>query len=273
MIFLTKIEKKDLKKINRQHFWRSLTLSGSWNYVNAQGNAIGYMMLPGLKKIYHDKESIRQAMKRSIAYCNVNGAFVTFLTGIATSMEEKNSEDKNFDSSSINAVKASLMGPLAGIGDSLYWGTFRIITAGIGISLAKNGNILGPLLFLLLFNLTYMIPRYFGFSFGYRAGAESLQKAYNNGIINIVTKSANILGLIMVGAMTYTTVTFTTGLKFTVSGESYKVQTILDQIFKGMLPLAITLLCLWLIRKKVSANKIIIGMIILAIPLAAIGFK
>ncbi|MBA1434065.1 PTS system mannose/fructose/sorbose family transporter subunit IID [Lactobacillus bombi] len=274
MISLTeKISKDSIKKLNRKNFWRSLTLSGSWNYLNAQGNAIGYMMLPGLKQIYKgDRKKLNQAMKRSIAYCNINSVFSPLLTGIATSMEEENANDPNFDENSINAVKASLMGPLAGIGDSLWWGTFRIITAGIGISLAEKGNVLGPILFLILFNLTYMVPRYFGFSFGYKAGAQFIQKAYKNGLINIITKAATILGLTMVGGMIYTTVTFSTKISFTVSHKSYAIQTILDQIFKGILPLMATLLCLFLIRKKVSANKIIIGIIILAIPLAALGF-
>ncbi|RHW45655.1 PTS mannose transporter subunit IID [Bombilactobacillus bombi] len=263
-----------IKKLNRKNFWRSLTLASSWNYLNAQGNAIGYMMLSALKQIYKDdSKSLKSAMKRSIAYCNINAFFSPLLTGIATSMEEENSNDPNFDKDSINAVKASLMGPLAGIGDSLWWGTFRIITAGIGISLAEKGNILGPILFLVLFNLTYMIPRYFGFSFGYKAAAQFIQNAYKNGLINIITKAASILGLTMVGGMIYTTVTFSTKLSFTVSHKTYAIQTILDQIFKGMLPLIATLLFLFLIRKKVSANKIIIGIIILSIPLAALGFE
>ena len=273
MISLTKLEKKELNKLNRSSFYRSLTLSGSWNYINAQGNAMAYTLFPALKRIYKDKpQELKEAMKRNMAYFNISPSFSTFLAGVTTSMEEENAADSSFDAASINAVKASLMGPLAGIGDSLFWGTFRIITTGIGISLAEQGNILGPILFLVLFNLTYMIPRFYGFKFGYNVGAQFIQKAYQNGLINIITKAATILGLIMVGGMISSTVSISTNFAFTVSGTEYKIQEILDQIFKGMLPMLATITCFGLVRKKVSANKIIIEILILSMILAAVGF-
>ncbi|HJB23726.1 MAG TPA: PTS system mannose/fructose/sorbose family transporter subunit IID [Candidatus Jeotgalibaca pullicola] len=273
MISLTKLEKKELNKLNRSSFYRSLTLSGSWNYINAQGNAMAYTLFPALKRIYKDKpQELKEAMKRNMAYFNISPPFSTFLAGVTTSMEEENAADSSFDAASINAVKASLMGPLAGIGDSLFWGTFRIITTGIGISLAEQGNVLGPILFLVLFNLTYMVPRFYGFKFGYNVGAQFIQKAYQNGLINIITKAATILGLIMVGGMISSTVSISTNLAFTVSGTEYKIQEILDQIFKGMLPMIATLACFALVRKKVSANKIIIGILVLSMLLAAVGF-
>ena len=273
MISLTKLEKKELNKLNRSSFYRSLTLSGSWNYINAQGNAMAYTLFPALKRIYKDKpQELKEAMKRNMAYFNISPSFSTFLAGVTTSMEEENAADSSFDAASINAVKASVMGPLAGIGDSLFWGTFRIITTGIGISLAEQGNILGPILFLVLFNLTYMIPRFYGFKFGYNVGAQFIQKAYQNGLINIITKAATILGLIMVGGMISSTVSISTNFAFTVSGTEYKIQEILDQIFKGMLPMLATIACFGLVRKKVSANKIIIGILILSMILAAVGF-
>lgn len=273
MISLTKLEKKELNKLNRSSFYRSLTLSGSWNYINAQGNAMAYTLFPALKRIYKDKpQELKEAMKRNMAYFNISPSFSTFLAGVTTSMEEENAADSSFDAASINAVKASLMGPLAGIGDSLFWGTFRIITTGIGISLAEQGNILGPILFLVLFNLSYMIPRFYGFKFGYNVGAQFIQKAYQNGLINIITKAATILGLIMVGGMISSTVSISTNFAFTVSGTEYKIQEILDQIFKGMLPMLATITCFGLVRKKVSANKIIIGILILSMILAAVGF-
>ncbi|MEO1780580.1 PTS system mannose/fructose/sorbose family transporter subunit IID [Enterococcus diestrammenae] len=270
---MTKLEKKELNKLNRSSFYRSLTLSGSWNYINAQGNAMAYTLFPALKRIYKDKpQELKEAMKRNMAYFNISPPFSTFLAGVTTSMEEENAADSSFDAASINAVKASLMGPLAGIGDSLFWGTFRIITTGIGISLAEQGNVLGPILFLVLFNLTYMVPRFYGFKFGYNVGAQFIQKAYQNGLINIITKAATILGLIMVGGMISSTVSISTNLAFTVSGTEYKIQEILDQIFKGMLPMIATLACFALVRKKVSANKIIIGILVLSMLLAAVGF-
>ncbi|WP_440897575.1 PTS system mannose/fructose/sorbose family transporter subunit IID [Amphibacillus sp. Q70] len=262
------------KKTLRQMFWRSLTLSGTWNYVNAQGIAIGYMMLPFLKKKYkneQDDTKLKEAMKRSIGYYNVTPAVSTFPIGISSSMEEENARLDNFDTNSINAVKASLMGPLSGIGDSFFWGTFRVIAGGIGISLATQGNILGPILFLLLYNIPHLFVRFYGLRLGYNLGSQFIKKAFENGVINILTKSATMLGLIMVGAMIFTTIPFETTLSFNLSGEAFSLQNILDDVMKGILPLIATMTCFTLIRKKVNANFIILGILLISFIFAFIG--
>ncbi len=87
-----------------------------------------------------------------MSYFNTTITLSTFIMGLVASMEKKkNSEQKDFDASSINAVKSSLMGPLAGIGDSIFWGVLRVIAAGIAVGLGASGNVLAPIVFLLLF--------------------------------------------------------------------------------------------------------------------------
>ena len=115
---------------------------------------------------------------------------------------EENSEQKDFDASSINAVKSSLMGPLAGIGDSIFWGVLRVIAAGIAVGLGASGNVLAPIVFLLLFNIPSILVKYYGTFLGYKLGSEYIQKVYASGLMNILTKAASIVGLIMVGGMT-----------------------------------------------------------------------
>lgn len=264
----------DDKKMLNKMFWRSLTLSGTWNYVNAQGVATAYMMLPFLKKTYPNKEDegkLKEAMKRNMAYFNITPALSTFPLGIAASMEEENASLDSFDVASINAVKASLMGPLSGIGDSFFWGTFRVIAAGIGISLAEQGNVLGPILFLLLYNIPHFFVRFYGGRLGYNLGGQFIKKAYENGLISILTKSATMLGLIMVGAMIYTSVPFSTTLSFNMSGMEYQLQEILDEILKGILPLTATMICFGLVRKKVNANMIIVGILLVSLLFAVLG--
>lgn len=264
------VSKKSLDKM----FWRSLTLSGSWNFVNGQGVAIAYMMMPALKEIYPNKEDedkLKEALKRNMAYFNVTPAISTFPTAIATSMEVEKSQLDTFDAASVNAVKASLMGPLSGIGDSFFWGTFRVIAAGIGIALAMEGSVLGPLIFLLLYNIPHFITRYYGARMGYSLGGQFIKKAYENGLINILTKSATILGLIMVGAMIFGSIPFQTTLNFTMRGIEYNFQEILDQIFLGILPLASTFICFKLVKKKVNANIIILGILCVSVVFALLG--
>lgn len=261
------------KKTFRKIFWRSFLLQGSWNYINGAGVGALYMILPFIRKLYpnpEDKNERISALKRGLAYFNITPAIAPFPMGIAASMEEQNKEISDFDPSSINAVKASLMGPLSGIGDSLFWGTIRVIAAGIGISLAKAGNILGPILFLVIYNVPNFLARYYGLKYGYELGGEFIQKAYANGLMKIITKAAGILGMIMVGAMTYSTVTLKTILKFKMGSMTFNLQQILDQIMLGIIPLTVTLGTFWLIRKKVSANKIILLMVILSFALSAL---
>ncbi|MGL6207794.1 MAG: PTS system mannose/fructose/sorbose family transporter subunit IID [Lactobacillus panisapium] len=261
------------KKTFRKIFWRSFLLQGSWNYINGAGVGALYMILPFIRKLYpnpEDKNERISALKRGLAYFNITPAIAPFPMGIAASMEEQNKEISDFDPSSINAVKASLMGPLSGIGDSLFWGTIRVIAAGIGISLAKAGNILGPILFLVIYNVPNLLGRYYGLKYGYELGGEFIQKAYANGLMKIITKAAGILGMIMVGAMTYSTVTLKTILKFKMGSMTFNLQQILDQIMLGIIPLTVTLGTFWLIRKKVSANKIILLMVILSFALSAL---
>ncbi|MBI0093120.1 PTS system mannose/fructose/sorbose family transporter subunit IID [Lactobacillus sp. M0403] len=261
------------KKTFKQIFWRSFLLQGSWNYINGAGVGALYMLLPFIKKLYpnpEDKPQRVSALKRGLAYFNITPAIAPFPMGIAASMEEQNKKIDEFDASSINAVKASLMGPLSGIGDSLFWGTIRVIAAGIGISLAKEGNILGPILFLVIYNIPNLLARYYGLKYGYELGGDFIQKAYENGLMKIITKAAGILGMIMVGAMTYSTVTLKTILKFKMGSMTFNLQQILDQIMLGIIPLTVTLLTFLLIRKKVSANKIILLMVILSFALSAL---
>ncbi len=124
------------KDIFKKTFWRSFPLQACFCYERMQNVGFAYQMVPALKKLYPDKKEASEALKRHLAIFNTTPAIVSFITGAAIAMEEKFKKAKDAgeecDEESINAVKAALMGPLAGIGDSFFWGTFRIIGAGIG---------------------------------------------------------------------------------------------------------------------------------------------
>lgn len=165
------------------------------------------------------------------------------------------------------------MGPLAGIGDSIFWGVLRVIAAGIAVSMGQSGNVLAPLVFLILFNLPSILVRYYGTFLGYKLGSQYIQKVYASGLMNILTKAASTVGLIMVGGMTAQMVTFTSKLEVSMKGESVmNLQNMLDQIFVGIVPLGITLLCYYLLKKKnVSITVLILGVIVLSIVLSVLG--
>lgn len=262
-----KITDKELKKV----FWRSFTLEGSWNYERMAHMGYVYSMIPVLKKLYTKKEDLGRALKRHLEFVNITPHVVTLLLGISTAMEEQNANDENFDESSISSVKTALMGPISGIGDSFFWGTLKIIAAGVGISLASQGNILGPILFLLIFNIPHYILRYLCMFGGYRLGTGLLSKVEESGIMGKVTYGAAILGLMVIGGMTATMVNFT--LPFTVgSGDTaVKLQDILDGIMPALLPLGITGLVYYLLGKGVKATHVILGLIVIGVIIAALS--
>lgn len=166
------------------------------------------------------------------------------------------------------------MGPLSGIGDSFFWGILRVVAAGIGISLASTGSPLGAIVFLLLYNIPAFIIHYYALYGGYSVGANFIERMYESGGMKILTKVSSILGLMMMGSMTASNVKFQTILQVSVKGskEAMKIQTYLDQLFIGIVPLAVTLVSFWLIRnKKVNVNWVMLGIMILGIILGMCG--
>lgn len=270
---LTKEIPKEERALLRKIFWRSFTLYSSVSPAKQGGSGFCYSMMPFINKLYKKPEDKKEALVRHMSYFSATIPMSTFIMGLTASMEKENSMREDFDTTSINAVKSSLMGPLSGIGDSIFWGVIRVIAAGVAVSMGQSGNVLAPIIFLLLFNIPAVVIKYYGTFLGYSLGAKYIEKLYASGLINILTKAASIVGLIMVGGMTSQMVTFKTTVQFKMGGTSVlNMQNMLDQIFVGIIPLGLTLLCFYLMKnKKVSINILLIAIIILGILLSALG--
>lgn len=241
-----KLTKRDLNKV----IVRSLGMEWDWNYERQMNMAFCYSMLPVIEKLYDKEEDRIDAMQRHLEFFNTTPQLSTLILGITAAMEESKANDPDFDSESISNVKVSLMGPLAGIGDSFIWGTLRIIATGVGVSLASQGNILGPLLFLLIFNIPAQGLRYYLMHMGYKLGSGFLQKIQENGLMQTLTYGASVLGLMVIGSMTAGNVAINVPL---VIGEGDAATTfgdICNTIMPGLLPLAFTLLVYFLVSKK-----------------------
>ncbi|MCG4660256.1 PTS system mannose/fructose/sorbose family transporter subunit IID [[Clostridium] innocuum] len=240
------LSREDKKMIN-SICWRSLNAHCSRVGGQARQMAIGFLwqIMPALNRYYKDQpEKKKEALYRHVQFCNVSNAIYPFLAGLVASMEKENSEVDDFDTSSIVAIKAALMGPLAGIGDSLLFSVVRVIAAGIGISFALQGSILGPILFFLIYNGCTMALRFSLGYVGFISGSSFITNMYQNGTLKILTKCAGILGLIMVGAMTASTVKFTTAISIPIpGGEAVALQSSLDTLFLGLVPLLLTFGC------------------------------
>jgi Phosphotransferase system, mannose/fructose/N-acetylgalactosamine-specific component IID len=255
-------DKKMLKKV----FWRTLTLSSTYNYERMQGLGYVYTMIPVIKRFWKDPEDQKAAYKRHFELFNTTPTMGSFITGLSASMEKEAAADPEFDKSSINAVKVSLMGPFAGIGDSIFWGALRVITLGIGVSLAMTGNILGAIIHLLLFNAIAFIPRYYGTYLGYGVGSNFIRKAIDSGVMGLITKGASIIGLMTVGAMTCTMVRFSIPLVMNIEGNKLELQTALfDAILPGLLPLLLTFVCYKCISKGVKPIWLMLMLLVLGV--------
>ncbi|MDO1604674.1 PTS system mannose/fructose/sorbose family transporter subunit IID [Lactobacillus sp. YT155] len=250
-----KLTKKELMKV----FWRSFTLEWAWNYERQSNLGYSYAITPALNRIYKDKkEKLIDAYKRHLEFYNVTPWLVTFPLGISIAMEEQAALDENFDTDSINNIKVALMGPLSGLGDSFFWGTLRVIATGVGTSLAMQGNILGPILFLLVFNIPAILARYYGLFVGYNIGASFIEKVQKTGLMDKLTYGASVLGLAVVGAMVATMVTINMPMKIGTGDDATTIQSIFDGIVPGILPLAFTGIIFWLDKKGLKAHWILL---------------
>ena len=185
----------------------------------------------------------------------------------------ENTLHDDFDTESIDGTKVSLMGPMSGIGDAIFWGCLRVIAAGIGINIAMSGSPLGAILFLLIYNIPSVLCRYFMTYLGFTLGTNFISQLYEGGLMRLVTRATSTVGLTMIGAMTAANVKFTSIISFPVEGsDPITLQSYLDQIFLGLVPLCLTLFVLWLMRNKnVNVNVILVGIMVLAIVLGLIG--
>ena len=252
------ITKKELKKV----FFRSIAYNSSFNYERQLNLGWAWSLMPVLRKLYGDsKEEMSKALKRHLEFNNITPFICTLLLSITTAMEEQNANNKDFDTDSINAVKVGLMGPLSAVGDSFFFGTLRVIAAGLGCSLALQGNIFGPILYLILFNVPNFAARYYLTFEGYKLGTSFLSKVEESGVMEKLFKSASILGLMVIGAMVATTM----NVPLTVTFNEISLLDTINEVMPNLLSLLATLFIFHLLKKDVKVSKILAGIILFGI--------
>ena len=259
------------RKMCRKIYWRTMTLSASYNYETMQALGFMYAMMPAVNRFYSDPDARNAALQRHNQLFNTTPTLAGIITGLCASMEKEASVNPDFDPSSINAVKVALMGPLAGIGDSLCWGTLRVISLGVGISLALTGSPLGALVHLLMYNLPSHGVRYYGVMKGYELGGSLLNRMSDSRILKNLTRGTGIVGMMTVGAMAVTLTEFEITKVITVQGSTIVIQEILDSLFPQLVPLLITLACYQALKKGVSPGMLMIGLLILGLLGKTIG--
>src|SRR5699024_4782960 len=261
------ITKKDMRKV----FWRSFFIKSTINYERFMGLGFAFSMIPLIKKIYKSTEQRSAALSRHIEMFNSHPWMANPVLGVVSVMEEQNAKDGKMGQA-INNIKVGLMGPLAGIGDSLFWGTIRAILLSIGAGMALGGNILGPILFLVAWNIINFGFRYWSLTYGRKAGVNLIEQIKESNIIKKISEGASVLGLLVLGVLVVNWVNITTPLEFTAGEEASSVQEdVLDEIMPGMLPLIATLIIVFLLRRNISPVKILIGVFIVSFILGGPG--
>ena len=278
---------------------RSTFLQGSWNYERMQNGGWAFSIIPAIKKLYKTEEERSAALKRHLEFFNTHPYVASPVIGVTLALEEERANGAEVDDAAIQGVKVGMMGPLAGVGDPVFWFTVRPILGALGASLAMTGNILGPILFFVLWNVIRWGFMWYTQEFGY---TEDL----SGGLLQKVTKGASILGMFILGSLVqrWVSISFQPVVsKVTLSEGAYidwgklpegakgiqqafeqyasglsltptKITTLqnnLDSLIPGLVPLLLTLFCMWLLKKNVSPIIIIIALFLVGIGGHLIG--
>ena len=295
------------KKDRMDVCWRHQFLQGSWNYERMQNGGWCYSIIPAIKKLYKTEEDRAAALKRHLEFYNTHPYVSAPVMGVTLALEEERANGMPVDDQTVQGVKVGMMGPLAGVGDPVFWFTVRPILGALGASLALSGSIVGPLLFFVVWNLVRIAFLWYTQEFGYKVGT-SIAKDMSGGLLGKVTEGASILGMFIIGALVqrWVSISFTPVVsQVTQSKGAYiewdklpkgaagikealtqyaslganglnqtKVTTLqqnLDQLIPGLAALLLTLLCCYLLKKKVSPIVIIIALFVVGIVARVIG--
>ena len=255
-----KLTKRDINKV---YFRNLFTLQFGWNYEKMQCLGYTHVVMPALKKLYgDDPEKMKKALKTQLSYFNTTPAMSHLITGADIALEEELGIESE---ETVMAVKTGLMGPLAGVGDTLFLAIYRAIVFSIASYIAMQGNPIGLIIPL----VTCMAILYLRYRFtwiGYKSGRK-LATSFADKLAPI-TEAASILGLTVVGALIPSVINYKTDLTFTMGEVTFVLQEMLDKILPCMLSLGIVLLSYWLLGKKnINSTKLIFILILLGMLL------
>ena len=266
-----KISKNTLNKSFNLWFWGALTC-----FSQEHMQTFGYLssMLPIIKELYPDKKDQQEKIHAYTAFFNTNPMLGSVIIGTTASMEEARANGKGIDGETINDMRAGLMGPIAGIGDSLIDGTLIPILLGLALGMSQNGSPVGAIFDIIVWDLIAYFGQRFLYFRGYRLGDKAVSILVGKQG-KAIRHAISIVGGMVVGGVLATWVNVTTSLQLKDStGKVFlNLQKQLDSIYPGLLTVIVTVLCWWLMAKKhVSAIWTMIILIFVALLGVLVGF-
>lgn len=261
----TKITKEDLKKV---YFRNIFGLQWGWNYETMQGLGYCYVIMPILRRLYkNDPEKLKKAMKVEMGYFNTSQPMSHFIVGADAALQEEFGIDEAEDA--VVGLKTGLMGPFAGIGDSIFITLYRAIIFSIAAYMALEGQLTG-LFIAVICGILILALRYRFTLTGFEQGqkmATGLGDQFKR-----LTEAASILGLAVVGALIPSVISTKLNIAITIGDMSITIQSILDRIMPGLLPVGIVLLSYWLLGKKgMNSTRLILLLMFLGIIIGVLS--
>ena len=268
---LKKISQKTLTKSFHHWYYGNLTC-----FTQEHMPTFGYLasMLPIIEELYDKKEDQARSMKTYTAFFNTEPQLGALVVGITAGLEEARANgSEEVTDETINGLRAGLMGPVAGIGDSLIVGTLIPVILGIAIGLSTGGSPIGAIFYTVVWNLL----AYFGMKFAYFKGYELGDRAVEF-LVGVqgqaIRKAVGIVGGMVVGAVAATWVSVKTSFTLGDPEEPYLIlQDKLDSVYPGLLTACFILFCWWLMAKKnLSPIKVMLLLVVIAFVGVLLGF-
>lgn len=267
-------EKKALTKKDLNRTWIAWmqTCACGYNYAKMMGSGFASAMRIPLSKLYKTNEERGKEMEKHLTFFNTEPHLGSMIVGTVVAMEEDKANGADISDDDITKIKSSLMGPFAGIGDSLIQGAFIPIFLSIGVNLGLEGNVLGPILFIVIGCGACLWLSHYSFFQGYKLGKQAIAKIMTSGIFQQIMAGAGIVGCTVIGALAATTVTTKLSIQFNVGESVINLQTdMLDAIFLGIIPLTVMALVMKAFNKGQKPNTVLFVTMGISFALGALG--
>ncbi|MGN0075985.1 MAG: PTS system mannose/fructose/sorbose family transporter subunit IID [Parafannyhessea sp.] len=268
-------EKKKLSQAALKKSFRNWAYGNLTCFSQEHMQTFGYLvaMLPIVDELYDNDEDKVKSLRTYTTFFNTEPQIGTLVVGLTAGLEEARANGEPLDDETINGIRAGLMGPLAGLGDSIIVGTFIPILLGIALGLSTGGSVLGPLFYIVAWNLIMYFGMKYAYNQGYTMGGAAVEALV--GPQSAALRSSIVMvGTMVIGAVAATWISISTSLKFQFSAKSaFVLQDTLDNIFPKALNFFFVWLCWWFMtKKKISPTVVMLILVLIAFVGVLVGF-
>lgn len=263
------LSKKDLNKS-----WWNWVCWGQicYNYERMMGLGFCHSMIPILKGLYgNDKEKLAEGMTRHLTFYNTENTWGAVIPGIVASLEEGRANGQDIDDETIDNLKTGLMGPLAGLGDSITQSLVKVILLSIAIDMALSGSAIGTLIFIVGFSVYALGVSRFVYFQGYKFGKTAIMKLLGNGMIKDITEALGALGMMILGGLIANNIPVKTPLTYSLQGMTSEIQSMLNSIMPNLLPVATFVAVVIMLRKGLKPTRIMVILMIASVVFGLLG--